>query len=222
MKSEKIIIFGSSGHARSIAEILERLDYEIVGFIDSYLPKGQKVLSYKTIGSEKVLFDCKKNYGTNKVIIGVGDIQGRKKVVEKIRKINPDIIFPTIISPKATVSKHTIIREGTVIFSNSFINVECKIGKFCVINTASIVEHNTQICDFCTISPAVNIGGDVKIGECSFIGSSATIIQKRTIGKHVVIGAGAIVTRNIPDNVLAVGMPAIVKKENYTNDKLFQ
>jgi acetyltransferase-like isoleucine patch superfamily enzyme len=30
------------------------------------------------------------------------------------------------------------------------------------------------------------------------------------------------VTRNIPDNVLAVGMPAIVKKENYTNDKLFQ
>lgn len=222
MKTEKIIIFGSSGHARSIAEILERLDYEIVGFIDSYLPKGQKVLNYKTIGNEKTLINCEIVYGTNNVVIGVGDIKGRNKVVEKIRKLNPNINFPTIISPEATVSKHSKIGEGTVIFSNSFVNVECVIGKFCIINSASIVEHNTQICDFCTISPAVNIGGDVKIGECSFIGSSATIIQKRTIGKHAVIGAGAIVTRNIPDNVLAVGMPAIVKKENYTNDKLFQ
>ena len=222
MKTEKIIIFGSSGHARSIAEILERLNYEIVGFIDSYLPEGQKVLNYKTIGNEKTLINSEKVYGTNKVVIGVGDIQGRKKVVEKIRKINPDIIFPTIISPKATISKHTIIGEGTVIFSNSFVNVECEIGKFCVINSASIVEHNTKIRDFCTISSAVNIGGDVKIKEYSFIGSSATIIQKRNIGKHVVIGAGAIVTKDIPDNVLAVGMPAIVKKENYTNDKLFE
>ena len=222
MKSKKIIIFGSSGHAKSIAEILEMLDYEIIGFIDSYLPKGQQVFNYKIIGSETELFDCVKTYGTNKVVIGVGDIQGRTKVVGKIRKINPDITFPTIISPRATVSKRTIIGEGTVIFSNSFVNVECEIGNFCVINSASVVEHNTQICDFCTISPAANIGGNVKIEECSFIGSSATIIQKRNIGKHSVIGAGAIVTRDIPDNVLAVGMPAIVKKKKYTNDKLFQ
>lgn len=217
----KIIIFGSSGHARSIAEILENLDYEIVGFINSYLPKGQKVLNYRTIGNEEVLFNCEKNYGTNLVVIGVGDIQGRAKVVEKIREINPNIVFPTIISPRATVSKHTIIGEGTVIFSNSFVNVECEIGNFCVINSGSILEHCTQICDFCTISPAVNIGGDVKIEEYTFIGSSATVIQKRKIGKHVVIGAGAVVTSDIPDNVLAVGIPAIVKKENYTNDKLF-
>jgi sugar O-acyltransferase (sialic acid O-acetyltransferase NeuD family) len=222
MKSEKIIIFGSSGHARSIAEILEKLDYEIVGFIDSYLPKGQKVLNYKTIGNEENLINSEKLFGTNNVAIGVGDIKGRNKVVEKIRSLNASVKFPTIISPDATISKYSKIGEGTVVFNNSFINVECVIGKFCIINSASIVEQNTQICDYCTISPAVNIGGDVKIEEFSFIGSSATIIQKRTIGKHVVIGAGAVVTRNIPDNVLAVGIPAIVKKDNYKNDKLLK
>lgn len=222
MKPKKIIIFGSSGHARSIAEILEMLNYEIIGFIDSYKPKGAKVLNYITIGNEEDLADCENKFGTNNIVIGVGDIQGRTKVFEKIRKINPNIIFPAIISPKATVSKYARIGEGTVIFSNTFINVECKIGKFCVINSASVVEHNTEICDFCTISPAVNIGGDVTIHECSFIGSSATIIQKRKIGNRVVIGAGAIVTINIPDNVLAVGIPAVIKKENYTNNNLFQ
>jgi sugar O-acyltransferase (sialic acid O-acetyltransferase NeuD family) len=222
MKHKKIIIFGSSGHARSIAEILEMLDYEIVGFIDSYKPVGVKVLNYKTIGNEEVLADCENKYGTNNIVIGVGDIQDRKEVFEKIGKINPNMIFPAIISPKATVSKYAKIGEGTVIFSNAFVNVECKIGKFCIINSASIIEHNTEICDFCTISPAVNIGGDVTIQECSFIGSSTTIIQKRKIGKRVVIGAGAVVTKNIPDNVLAVGIPAVLKKENYINNKLFQ
>lgn len=222
MKSKKIIIFGSSGHARSIAEIIEMFDYEIIGFVDSYKPKGTKVLKYKTIGNEEVLADCENKYGTNNIVIGVGNIRGRMKVYEKIRKINPNIIFPAIISPKATVSKYARIGEGTVVFSNAFVNVECKIGKFCVINSASIIEHNTEIYDFCTISPAVNIGGDVTIQECSFIGSSATIIQKRKIGKRVVIGAGATVTKNIPDNVLAVGIPAVIKKENYTNNKLFQ
>ena len=217
----KIIIFGSSGHAKSIAEILENLNYEIVGFIDSYLPKGQKVLDYRIIGNEDVLFNCEKTHGTNLVVIGVGDIKGRAKVVEKIKNINPNIVFPTIISPSATVSKHTNIGEGTIIFSNSFVNVECEIGDFCVINTSSIIEHSTQIRDFCTISPSVCIGGDVKIEEYTFIGSNATVIQKRKIGKHVVIGAGAVVIKDIPDNVLSLGVPAVIIKENYSNDKLY-
>ncbi|WP_228851069.1 acetyltransferase [Aegicerativicinus sediminis] len=222
MKSEKIIIFGSSGHAKSIAETLEKLGFDIIGFIDSYLPKGKNVLGYKTIGNENELIDCQIKYGTNNIVVGVGDIQGRKEVVEKIRKLNPDIVFPPVISPEAKVSKYARIGEGTVILCNSFVNVECVIGKFCIVNTASIIEHNTVISDFCTISPAVNIGGDVKIDEFTFIGSSATIIQKRKIGKCVVVGAGAIVTRNIPDKVLAVGIPAIVKQENYSNNQIFR
>jgi sugar O-acyltransferase (sialic acid O-acetyltransferase NeuD family) len=222
MNAEKIIIFGSSGHARSIAVILEKLNCEIVGFIDSYQPKGQKVLNYHTLGNEESLINCETVYGTNNIVMGIGDTMARSKVVEKIIKLNSKINFPAIISPGATVSKYTVIGEGTVVFTNAFVNVECVIGKFCVLNSACIVEHNTQISDFCTISPSVNIGGDVKVGKYSFIGSSATIIQKRTIGKHVVIGAGAVVTKNIPDNVLAVGIPAVVKRVNYINNQLFK
>ncbi len=219
---EKIIIFGSSGHARSIAVILEMLNYDIIGFIDSYQPKGINILNYKTIGDEMVLKNCDNIYGTNKVIVGVGDIWGRRKIVEKIKSINSTIVFPTIISPTAIISKYTSIGEGSVVFNNAFINVESAIGNFCIINSASIIEHNTSIGNFCTISSAVNIGGDVKIEENTFVGSSATIIQKRSIGKDSVIGAGAVVNRNIPSKVLAVGVPAIIKKKNYINNTLFK
>jgi sugar O-acyltransferase (sialic acid O-acetyltransferase NeuD family) len=221
MSNNKIIIFGSSGHAKSIADILERLDYEIVGFVDSFKPVGQKVLNYKTIGDEKVLGNCLKIFGTTQVAIGIGDILNRKNVVKKLKSINPEIIFPTIISPDAYISKYSSLGEGTVVFSSSFINVECEIGRFCVINSSSILEHNTKIDSFCTISPGVNIGGDVRINGSTFIGSSATIIQKISIGNNVVIGAGAVVTSNVPDRVLMAGIPAVIKKKNYKNKDIF-
>lgn len=220
--NEKILIFGSSGHARSIAVIVEALNYQIVGFIDSYLPVGTKVLNYETLGDESILKNCKEKFGTIKVVVGIGDLMNRQKVVEKIKAINPDLVFPTIISPTAYVSSYISLGQGTVVFNNSFINVEGVIGDFCVINSSSIVEHNTVIGDYCNVSPGANIGGNVTIDSNSFIGSSATIIQKINVGSHSVVGAGAVVISNIPDRVLAVGIPATIKKENYSNENVFR
>lgn len=218
----RIIVFGSSGHAKSIAVILELLNYEIVGFIDSFLPKGTKVLSYKIIGDESNLKKCDEDYGTNKIVVGIGDILNRQKVVRKIKSINSNIFYPSIISPKSCVANYTTIGQGTVIFNNSFVNVESNIGEFCIINSSCIVEHNTIIGNYCSISPGANIGGNVTIHDNTFIGSSATIIQKRSIGNNCVIGAGAVVTNDIAPNVLAVGVPAFVKKENYINKNMFK
>ncbi|MBQ9679764.1 MAG: sugar O-acetyltransferase [Ruminococcus sp.] len=60
---------------------------------------------------------------------------------------------------------------------------------------------------------------DVRIGENTWIGAGAIIVPGVTIGKNVVIGAGSIVTKDVPDNVLAVGNPCrvirhIESKEN--------
>lgn len=219
---DKLIIIGSSGHARSIAIIAELLQYEIVGFIDSFLPAGESVLKYKTLGSEHELQHCFEQFGTNNIAIGIGELVNRKKMVEKLKSINSALQFPILISPLANVSKYTQIGEGTVIMSNSFLNVEVSIGAFCVINSSSIIEHNAYIADYCTISPGANIGGDVCIATHTFVGSSATIIQRIQIGDHSVIGAGAVVTQFIPSNVLAVGVPAVVKKIDYDNSKIFK
>lgn len=49
-------------------------------------------------------------------------------------------------------------------------------------------------------------------GELSFLGIGATIIQAIEIGKNVTIGAGSVVIKNIPDNVVALGNPAKIVK----------
>ena len=49
-------------------------------------------------------------------------------------------------------------------------------------------------------------------GELSFLGIGATIIQGIKIGKNVTVGAGSVVTNDIPDNVVVVGNPARIVK----------
>ena len=56
------------------------------------------------------------------------------------------------------------------------------------------------------------------IGVGVFIGANATVLSGVTIGKETMVGAGSVVTKNIPEKVLAVGVPAIVKRK-LTNDK---
>ena len=51
-----------------------------------------------------------------------------------------------------------------------------------------------------------------------WIGANVTVLPGVTIGKNSVIGAGAVVTKNIPDNCLAVGVPAEIKKRLRKSD----
>ena len=66
-------------------------------------------------------------------------------------------------------------------------------------------------------SPIKHIGyakiGCVNIGNDVFVGANTTILPGVTIGNNVVVGAGAVVTKDIPDNSLALGVPARVVKK---------
>lgn len=60
---------------------------------------------------------------------------------------------------------------------------------------------------------ALQYNRDVRIGENTWLGAGVIVVPGVTIGKNVVIGAGSIVTKDIPDNVLAVGNPCHVIRE---------
>ena len=60
---------------------------------------------------------------------------------------------------------------------------------------------------------------DVHIGDNTWIGASVVIVPGVTIGKNVIIGAGSIVTKDIPDNVVAVGNPCRVIREVGEHDR---
>ncbi len=76
--------------------------------------------------------------------------------------------------------------------------------------------HNGKLAKLQKDSPkeVPESGYDIKIGSGCFIGANAVILRGVTIGDNVIIGAGSVVTKDIPDNLFAAGVPAKVMGPN--------
>ncbi len=190
MKKEKILLIGGGGHCRSVIDVIELEEkYEIAGIIDKKELVGQNVLGCKIIGCDD---DLEEFFGRYKyAIVTVGQIKSnslRVKLFDKLKNIG--YTLPTIISPLAYVSKHSIIDEGTIIMHQALINSNVTIGKNCIINSKALVEHDCVIENSCHISTASVINGATVVKEGTFFGSNAT--SKENIELNGFIKAGSL------------------------------
>lgn len=90
------------------------------------------------------------------------------------------------------------------------------IGAFCYLNAKNniIIGDNVQIgshCSLYTISTIDNKFGEIIIGNDTCIGSHSTIMPGIKIGNNVKIGAHSFVNKDIPDDVIAYGVPIKIK-----------
>ena len=106
------------------------------------------------------------------------------------------------------------IRPGCCILSGVVITSSVQIGQGCLINPNATISHDSILEDFVELSPGANVTGNCKIGGYSFIGANAVVLPKIKIGKNAIVGAGAVVTKDVADNSVVAGVPAVVKKQN--------
>ena len=206
--SRKVVINGAGGHAKVIADIIIKSGDEVVGFLDDNIEKDTIVIdNYKVIGKTE---DCLKLKEDKELyfIIAIGNNFTRKDIAEKY-----NLNYYTAIHPTAVIGMHVHIDKGTVIMANSCINSSTIIGKHCIINTGAIVEHDNSIKDFVHISPNATLCGTVIVGECTHIGAGSVIKNNITITNNCIIGAGAVVVKDIEKNGIYVGVPAKLIKE---------
>lgn len=216
--NNKVIVIGSSGHAKICSDIIESNGYYIVGLIDSYRNLGDKTLKYDIISNDINNIDeiCK-THNTYNIFIAIGDNYSRYKVQNTIKKFN--LNYPTFIHSSAVVSKYSNIGCGSIIMPNVTINTNTDIQNFCVINTNSSIDHDCKIGNFTSIAPGVTLGGNVNIGSNTFIGIGSTVIHKINIGDNVLIGSSSNVVNNIDSNKTYYGNPAKFIKDRKIDDK---
>ena len=145
-------------------------------------------------------------------LLGVYQPQHKIKIVELI---SPNVNkFINIIHRGEDISKMATLGVGILINSKVSIAAHTTIGNFVSINRHVSIGHHTTIGDYCSINPGTNIAGNVTIGEGTTIGMGTNILNQVKIGKNTIIGAGSVVTKDIPDNVIAYGSPCKIIKDN--------
>lgn len=124
--------------------------------------------------------------------------------------------FINIIHKTSSIS--STVQLGTGVLVNSLVSVAgfAQIGDFVTINRNASVGHHTILEDFVTINPGANVAGFVRIGRKTVIGMGANVIDGISIGENTIVGAGSLVTKNLPDGVVAYGNPCVIVRKNET------
>lgn len=202
-----MVVVGASGHAKEVFDSCQNT--ENLFFFDNVSSFDKPVLfERKIIQSFDELLDIETQ---KEFILGLGGVLHRYNLYQKF--VNFGFSPQSIIAKNAQVSDSANLGEGLNIMSFVFIGPDSKIGKGSLINVQASVHHDVEIGDFVEVSPGAKILGNSTIGAFSTIGTNATILPKIKIGKNVIVAAGAVVTKDIPDNCLVAGVPAQIKKE---------
>ena len=210
-----IVIIGCGAFAREVNWIIGRIndknpEFNVIGFVDdNKKTHGCIIDGVKVLGDINKLSDLGKIY----TVCAVSNVNARRKLIEKASSFE-NVSFATIIDPTAICHKTASIGEGSILCTNTMVNVETQIGRHVAMVDRSAVGHNSEVGDYSVLYVGAVVAGNSYVGECCELGMGSNVIQGKTIGKNTVIGAGACVVKDIPDNCTAVGVPAKVIKRN--------
>jgi len=190
----EIILIGGGGHCKSVIDVIEQEDrFKIIGIVDKPELLGTDLLGYPIIGDDSDLSHLAKK--CKYALVTLGQI---KSPLNRIKLFNLALkvgfVLPSIFSPNAYISRHSVIGDGVVIMHNAIINSSTKIGDNCIINSKALIEHDCQISKHCHISTNATINGGVIVESECFIGSGAIIKESITIKKGSFIKAGNLAT----------------------------
>lgn len=147
------------------------------------------------------------------LLLGVYKPEIKKLLVTKYNLLDSDKLIDCI-HETFNSSVTSSLGIGCLINSNVTIAAQTSVGNFVSINRGVTIGHHVIIEDFVSINPGSNIAGHCFIGESTTIGMGTQVLNGVRIGKNTVIGAGSIVTKDIPDGVVAWGQPCKVIRQN--------
>ena len=200
-------LYGASGHAKVILDILKACDIKMEGLIDDN-PSVNELMGFPVFHNRLDL---------HPVIVSIGNCDIRRKVVEKIAQtLNATpfdaAVFGTAIHPSAIISESAHIGVGTVVMQGAIIQTCAQIGRHCIVNTGAKIDHECVIGDYVHIDSGTILSNNVTVGNDTWIGTGSIITQGIHIGNNVVVNAGSVVDKDIPDGCTAYGNPCQVRK----------
>ena len=210
LANQRLLLLGAGSFASELADLIGEIPgYSISAFVESL---DRSKAGERLEGLSIVWIDDVRKYVPDHVGICALGTTKRSSFVEQISSMGLRVV--TLVHPSAQISSTSVLGRGTLVSRGSIIAAHTKVGQHVVINRGCLIGHHAEVGAFCTISPGANIAGNTRIGAAVYIGMGAIILNGIRIGDHSIVGAGAVVTKDVPDHVQVVGVPAQITKEN--------
>lgn len=209
---QRVLILGAGGHAQVVADILLRASeagapVSPIGYLDDNPQRiGASLLGLPVLGR----LDDRTRIAYDALVIAIGNNVARRLIFMQLQQTGEQLAIAR--HPSAVIAPDVIPGPGSMICAGAIVNPGSVIGANVILNTGCTVDHHNRIGDHVHIAPGVHLGGDVQIEEGGFVGIGATVMPQRRIGAWSVVGAGALIHRDVPPWTVAVGVPARVVK----------
>lgn len=205
---KRVAIIGSGDLARLVVHNINTIgDQEVVGVYDDFVDIGTNESGLLIIGR---LDKIQEDYQNNKfdflfIAVGYSRMNYRAETFNRFKGVIP---FTNIIHKSCIIDPSVKLGEGVFLFSGVLLDQNVVIRDNVLLNVGVTIAHDSQIGEHCFFGPRVNLAGFVKIEEMGYFGINSTVIDNINVCSNVKVGAGAVITKNIKEEGLYVGIPA--------------
>jgi len=205
---KKLFIVGAGGFGREVYRWASDhpdcgREWKIAGFLDDN-PEALKEFDYPL----RVLAPAS-GYQPEEgdlFVCGMGVPAVKRKVCSGLLASGAEFI--TLVHPTAIVGKNVKIGKGVMLCPGSIISCDCEIGDFVMLNLYATIGHDVCVGPWTTLSGHCDLTTGVRLGEAVFAGSRVSVLPGRTVSDEALLGAGCVVTRDVPRGITVFGAPA--------------
>ncbi|CZR05580.1 sugar O-acyltransferase, sialic acid O-acetyltransferase NeuD family [Trichococcus flocculiformis] len=200
--NESLIIIGASGHGKVVADIAMKMNkWKNISFLDDN-QSLKTIMGIPVIGNSTNVVEHQKN---SDFFVAIGNNSTRERIQEGLLAQGTSIV--SLVHPSAIIGTDVNVGIGTAIMAGVVINSSTVVGKGCIINSNSGLDHDNNISDYVHISPRTHLAGTVNVGKGSWLGIGSVVSNNINICSGCKIGAGAVVVKDITESGTYVGVP---------------
>lgn len=207
-----IVIWGIGGHAREVAQLITDLEKQQPGrwALQGFLVDSEASTRHPKPLPAPVLGDLAwwQAHPDTWGVIAVGQPGLRAQIVARVQQALPRVRWATLVHPSAWSATDVELGEGSVVFAKTCLSSQVRVGRHASINLACTLSHDCVLGDCVSLGPGVHLSGGVQVGAGSDLGTGVCAIPSVVVGVRARVGAGAMLTRDVPDGVTVIGVPA--------------
>jgi sugar O-acyltransferase (sialic acid O-acetyltransferase NeuD family) len=205
---ERLWIHGVSGHGRVVADVAERVwpQAELLGCDDASAKHGGVWMHNRVCQAPPEHAPAHASGAA--IHLAVGDNAIRERLAQRYKLLELSTEWLTLVHPAASVSAHARLGRGCLVAAQAVLGPGARVGHGTIVNHSAIVDHDVVLGDFVHAAPGSVLGGGASLGQRVFLGARAVVLPGVSICDDVLISAGAVVTRDITEPGVWLGVPA--------------